>query len=351
MKSKIVRNLKAASVSVLIAIAGCVAAGQFSVLSKLGLDKQMPIYKTRPGKFSHNEHVVKQELDCDGCHTQATESDQAGMPSMGVCRNCHDTPDKVDKYLRPFAVDNKVVWTQATKISDDVKFSHQTHLEKGKLSCEDCHTGVKKSQGVSIAGFKVTMDDCTNCHAEKGVSVECLACHQAINQDWAPKSHEANWKRYHGQVARMGEQMPYENRCSLCHTDATCNRCHQDEEPASHTGQWRERGHGAMAEMDRDQCAVCHRTDFCDRCHRDTEPMSHTAGWGAPRDRHCLTCHLPLGSQGCGACHQINPGHLEAPPRPVNVTHDTASESACRTCHVLNLTHPDNGDSCRACHK
>jgi hypothetical protein len=349
MKSKIMQNLKAASVSLLIAIAGCVAAGQFSALTKLGMDRELPIYKVRPIKFSHAMHVEKQGLDCGDCHTKALDSAEAGMPGIAACKNCHDTDEAVDQYLKPFAKDNKVKWTEVTKLSGDAIFSHQTHMG-AKLACLDCHQGVKKSEGVSVAGFRVDKDECLSCHADKKASVDCRTCHKTVNKDWAPPTHEANWKRFHGQVARMDEDKPYENRCSLCHTEAACNRCHQEEEPANHTDQWRERGHGIMAEMDRDKCATCHRTDFCDRCHRDTEPRSHRAGWGAPYQRHCMTCHLPLQSQGCGACHQINPGHLLAPPRPDNVTHDTASEGACRTCHSLALMHLDNGDACRSCH-
>jgi hypothetical protein len=352
MRNKATHYLKILSVSLLMAIVGCVAANQLSVLEALGRADQLPIYKERPIKFGHASHVEGTEADlaCTDCHTRAEDSDQAGMPSIKACRNCHSEKEDIEKNLKPFAVDKKIVWTSATALSEDAQFSHQNHLG-AEVACEDCHQGVTESKAVS-AKFKVEKDDCLVCHSkqEKAIKGACNTCHESVDQDWQPDSHLQNWKMFHGQVARAGIDPPYENRCSLCHTDSACLACHQDEEPRSHTSHWRNRSHGIAAGMDRDSCATCHRTDYCDRCHRETEPMSHRASWGAPRDRHCMTCHLPLESQGCSACHESAPSHYAAPGLPSTITHMTATESACRTCHGLGLTHLDNGDACRNCH-
>jgi hypothetical protein len=353
MRNELIHSFKALTVSLLIAIAGCMAVNEFSMLEVLGLSDELPIYKIRPIKFAHASHVKGTEanLACTDCHVNAEDSDEAGIPSMKACRNCHDKREEIEKYLRPFAVDNKVLWTSATALAEDALFSHKQHFE-GEVACEDCHRGVSKSKAVST-DLKVEKDDCLHCHGrqQKEVSGECESCHQSIDKDWEPHNHEQNWKRFHGQVVRGGQDPPYENRCSLCHTDSACLSCHQDEEPQSHNGNWRHRSHGIVAAIDRDNCATCHRTDYCDRCHRETEPMSHRGSWGAPRDRHCMTCHFPLESQGCSACHESAPSHLAAPGLPSTITHMTASESACRTCHGLMLTHMDNGDSCRNCHR
>jgi hypothetical protein len=140
-----------------------------------------------------------------------------------------------------------------------------------------------------------------------------------------------------------------EDRCSLCHTDASCASCHQDEPPGNHTGQWRHRGHTMAASMDREHCAVCHQGDFCDRCHQETAPRNHRGTWGSTRNTHCLTCHFPLKtSEGCTLCHKDIPSHRKGAAKPG--WHNAGMN--CRQCHGagVELPHVDKGDDCNACH-
>jgi len=319
-------------VTVLIALAaGCATKEQSS-------GQQRPA-------FNHKIHVGTVGADCATCHE--TTGDKASMPTLDTCKTCHgDDPAKTDQFL----VNGVPSWSSFTALSPELKFSHQQHIDKGQ-KCEDCHGNMaaRERTGKDMA-FK--MDTCRACHAKKYAagSNDCQTCHTKINKDVAPESHALNWKRFHGQQARAQLTEPAENRCSLCHTDQTCATCHRAEEPESHTNMWRLRGHGIAARMDRSTCATCHQSDTCDTCHSETAPMNHRGPWGGTRQNHCLVCHFPVGNENCLVCHKQLTGHLLAPLLPAGVTHATASEAGCRTCHGPTLTHPDNGDSCRTCH-
>jgi hypothetical protein len=194
------------------------------------------------------------------------------------------------------------------------------------------------------------MEKCIACHEQRAHKQDdCAVCHQEIRAGKAPADHLQNWKRFHGQTVQAAGGAKAA-RCTLCHEqERDCIRCHQDEAPANHTNYWRDRGHGIDVGIARDRCSTCHQSDSCVRCHQDTSPRSHTASWGSPMDRHCVTCHAPLGSQGCVVCHKSTPSHALAAPMPAN----HAPGMNCRQCHGLTapLPHPDKGDSCEACHR
>jgi hypothetical protein len=337
MQKILKRNPKVLATAVLVLAFGCLMASELA------------LYKKRPIKFSHKIHLQKAELNCEDCHTKFADSDKAGMPAVGACKLCHNSDEDIAKYLKPFEVEGKVTWTNVTVLPEETKFSHKLHNDK-QVDCEQCHIGVKTSEGVS-GKFRVEMDDCNKCHAKYKLSSDCKECHTKVGKDWKPESHEHGWTRMHGQVSRAAVVPPMDNRCSMCHTDNYCATCHQDTPPANHNNYWRIKGHAVNAEVDRDSCKACHRTDFCDRCHFNTAPRSHTAGWGSPKDRHCNVCHFPAQNEECFTCHKTFNGHLAADPLPNNVTHHTASENACRNCHATRLRHVDNGDSCRNCHR
>jgi len=184
--------------------------------------------------------------------------------------------------------------------------------------------------------------DCTLCHVEER---DCVSCHQTT----VPESHHREWTRRHGGVVRM-EGSADAADCTVCHVQKRdCVACHQVEPPADHTNYWRQRGHGIAVRIDRNRCSECHQTDSCDRCHQETSPRSHTASFGSPLDRHCLTCHSPLSSSGCATCHKSTPSHALAAPMPP----DHVPGMNCRQCHGLSapLPHPDKGDSCTSCHR
>ncbi|MBI2930375.1 MAG: cytochrome c3 family protein [Planctomycetes bacterium] len=302
--------------------------------------------------FSHKIHGPEQELECAACHGKAETGAEAGMPaSLKRCMMCHEGIDEKKPPERQLTmlVGEKPEWSRVTDLPEEITFSHKTHVD-AKIGCGECHRGIETNESVT-KDVRVEKDDCMGCHARRGESNECATCHKEIRKETPPATHHRNWEQIHGLVVRSGENPPVENRCSLCHTQAHCTNCHQDQPPRNHTNFWRIQGHSIAVGVDRSSCATCHRSDFCDRCHAETAPRSHRGAWGGPRNQHCLGCHNSPGSQGCALCHKGGaPSHVLASPRPT--WH--VSGMNCRQCHgpglVPPMPHVDNGDNCSGCH-
>lgn len=308
-------------------------------------------HREQPLAFNHAIHV-KEGIECTDCHAGVEESDDPGMPGAAQCQLCHENLDKEkppEKRVASLFSDGTFRASHATRLSDEVLFSHKAHVGRGQ-ECAACHKGIETSERIGPE-MRIDMNGCIACHSAKPSSVaaasDCAACHKEIRKDAKPESHLHNWRKMHGQSVRDRSEKTGD-RCSLCHTESTCTSCHADTLPESHNNFWRNRGHGIAAEMDRVSCAVCHRPDSCERCHADTLPTSHTGMWGAPRDNHCLSCHFPLQGETCVVCHKGTPSHSMATPMPS--WHNPGMN--CRQCHGVTqpLPHVDNGSTCTTCH-
>jgi hypothetical protein len=300
--------------------------------------------------FSHERHVTLEKLACANCHADALASDAPGMPARDTCDVCHAEIDatrppaqRVDTLFQgaDFAA------AHAAELPQEVVFSHKLHAA-GKQACNACHRGIEHASDV-LRLARVQMDDCTHCHAERGVSgtAGCAQCHREVTRLWAPPNHQANWTLAHGPIARARSEVSAE-RCALCHEQSSCEQCHRIQAPRNHTPYWHERAHGLAAMADRENCAACHEPASCERCHATTRPRNHVGSWGGTLATHCLTCHQPLRYEECSACHQATPSHLNAPHQPPS--HYPGMN--CRQCHGLSvpLQHVDNGDDCSSCH-
>jgi len=331
-------RLRAGACTIVLLAAAC------TFLSQLDSEPGVP-------RFDHSLHAAKTNLSCSSCHRDADSSVDAGMPSIAQCSLCHKDLDQgkpPEEQAAAFFAGDAVVSAHVTDLDEEVRFSHATHA-KYQVACNECHGDVAASSAVP-ATARVTMDACIRCHQQRNARQdECSTCHERIRADRAPEDHLREWTRRHGGVVRMEGSATAAN-CTMCHEqERDCTGCHQVEPPGDHTNYWRTRGHGVSVRIDRDRCATCHQTDSCDRCHDETAPRSHTASFGSPLDRHCNGCHLPLSSSGCTTCHKSNPSHAQAAPMPP----DHVPGMNCRQCHGLSapLPHPDKGDSCSACHK
>lgn len=317
--------------------------------------------------FSHKKHL-QEGLECEVCHSNYAKESTAGMPSFDDCNNCHSDIDKTkpeERRIVNFLIDGKPAWSSVTKLSDELKFSHKVHYD-AKVSCESCHKNIRESEAVS-SELALSMSDCISCHntrekeLNKQVLTECSTCHRSITKNTKPSSHNKGWEKFHGQVAKIGgmngSDTKTQNQCSLCHSEETCTKCHQDNPPESHNNFWRHKGHGVSARIDRKSCAVCHKTDFCQRCHEETAPLNHVGLWGGfgkAANTHCLSCHFPLNSQlqNCYVCHKSTPGHMSAPNKPGTPVHNTQNSADCRFCHSASLPHRDNpAVDCSNCHR
>jgi len=104
-------------------------------------------------------------------------------PPEEKCMTCHATiaaDSPAIKKLAEYAAQKKPVpWVQIYQVPDYVYFSHRTHVQKAKLSCENCHGPVRERE-VVIREKPISMAACIACHKEKSAPTGCRTCHDSI---------------------------------------------------------------------------------------------------------------------------------------------------------------------------
>jgi hypothetical protein len=301
--------------------------------------------------FSHRIHVEDAGLDCTDCHLGVEDSDEPGMPVESQCLLCHeglDADKPPERGIGPLFEDGKLAARHLSALPDEVRFSHLMHVSAA-LECSSCHGAVELSAAIGPE-VRVVMESCQACHEALGTANECRTCHEELSLDHPPSSHAFLWTERHGELVRDEPRVLEQQRCSTCHGESSCQDCHLNERPRSHTSFWRRRGHAQEAAFDRNGCSTCHDADSCNRCHAEVVPTTHGATWGGSRNNHCVSCHFPLRFEGCFTCHRDTASHDLAPPAPADAPHMGATDDQCRACHAPNLRHADNGDRCRLCH-
>lgn len=176
----------------------------------------------QPINYSHRLHAGELGLACLHCHSGAERSRTAGIPSSGVCMNCHRfvtapwvdvkaegdlatkekrpsrlvvSPELAKLYAQvgldaemradPARVPASVAWIQVHSLPSFVSFSHSAHVTAG-VECQTCHGAVETMERVRQVS-DLSMGWCVNCHRDvnangvKGVrvnaSTDCVACH------------------------------------------------------------------------------------------------------------------------------------------------------------------------------
>lgn len=139
---------------------------------------------TQPIPFSHRVHT-QVGVQCLFCHTGASRSPVAGIPSVQKCMGCHTTIATNQKAIKEvadyYAKNQPIPWVAVNREPDFVYFSHQPHLGAG-LSCETCHGEVGQMDVVHPV-VNMDMGWCLNCHLQQssdkvGRLTDCLACHK-----------------------------------------------------------------------------------------------------------------------------------------------------------------------------
>ena len=135
----------------------------------------------QPIAFNHKKHM-EQGLGCDTCHRHYKTETFSGMPDTAVCLECHKDPvtqSPEEEKIRQFAKKGEAIpWKQIYREPDHVFYSHRRHVVLGKMECQTCHGTIGQSEKPPTTPFvQMTMGWCMNCHAKKGVTNDCLACH------------------------------------------------------------------------------------------------------------------------------------------------------------------------------
>ena len=174
----------------------------------------------QPIKFSHAKHAGELKIACVYCHTGASQSKHATIPSPSTCMNCHMAVKEGPQYGKveiakiyasigwdpnndrfienyeylPYAdaakifsawlegnndqyravekfIQKPIDWVQIHKLPDHAYFNHAQHYVVGQIECQTCHGPVQEMEEV-YQYSPLTMGWCINCHRETLVKWE-----------------------------------------------------------------------------------------------------------------------------------------------------------------------------------
>jgi hypothetical protein len=160
------------------------AACDNGVGTRQGYEPEQPI------AYSHALHAGELRIDCQYCHSGAETSRHAGVPSAGVCMNCHAQVMKgspeIQKIARAIEQDRPIEWARVHRLPDFAYFNHGRHVTAG-VKCQLCHGPVETMVRVKQVET-MSMGWCLDCHRSPPEAIpnrerlapptDCVACHQ-----------------------------------------------------------------------------------------------------------------------------------------------------------------------------
>lgn len=156
---------------VILIIASLPAASTFLAGYSPGPEQPIP--------FSHRIHAGTKDISCVFCHSYASESTNAGIPSMEKCLLCHaEIAANFEPISRIKQYNDRgegIPWVKVSFLPDFVRFNHQPHITAGR-DCGECHGDVRSMDRIKPV-HDITMNFCVTCHQKNKVSVDCYTCH------------------------------------------------------------------------------------------------------------------------------------------------------------------------------
>jgi cytochrome c553 len=136
----------------------------------------------QPIAFNHKIHAEK-GLECLNCHQHYKDRASSGKPRLEICAECHEEPigksQEEKKLVEHIKSGKEIEWQRLYRVPEDVYFSHKRHVVIGSMECRSCHGDIgERSKPPSRPLMKITMKKCLDCHEEKGVVNDCIACHR-----------------------------------------------------------------------------------------------------------------------------------------------------------------------------
>jgi hypothetical protein len=145
----------------------------------------------QPIPFSHALHASTLSVPCTYCHSGATRSRVAGVPSVETCMGCHrvtktDSP-AIKKLAAIYDAGTALEWKRLHTLPDHVYFDHRPHVNAG-IACQSCH-GEVQSMTVLTREMSMRMSNCLACHRDPHEALpkdstlqrgpeNCAACHR-----------------------------------------------------------------------------------------------------------------------------------------------------------------------------
>lgn len=138
----------------------------------------------QPIKYSHELHAGVMKIDCQYCHTGASKSKNASIPSLNVCMNCHNAvkteSPEIQKIYNALGYDKEtqqydstkakpIQWVRIHNLPDLAYFNHAQHVTVGGIECQSCHGPIETMDEV-YQYSPLTMKWCIQCHQRTEVN-------------------------------------------------------------------------------------------------------------------------------------------------------------------------------------
>jgi len=208
------KKVKYRVIHVLILIVGLGVHGALAVQEGIRLSRTKDYMPDQPVKFSHKVHAGQNKIQCEYCHSIASYSKSAGLPSSNLCMNCHKVVKagsrsgkfEINKIYRAEESGKPIEWIRIHKLPDHVFFSHAQHVAVGKVKCQECHGKVEDMDLIKQAA-DLSMGWCVNCHRRTAVQ-------------FTTNKYYENFKAIHDE-AKAGKKITAERLggidCAKCH--------------------------------------------------------------------------------------------------------------------------------------
>lgn len=167
----------------------------------------------QPVPFSHRLHAGDLRLDCRYCHTAVERSPVAGVPSTGVCMNCHRLVGQDLATLEPLrasaANGRPLRWVRVHALPQYAYFDHGAHVRAG-VGCASCHGDVASMDRIRQVK-PLSMHWCLDCHRQP--AAELRPREAVFDTAWVPPAD----------ALQAGMQLAAERQiappldCSGCH--------------------------------------------------------------------------------------------------------------------------------------
>jgi cytochrome c2 len=221
-----------------------IIGGYYTIQGAIGLGRQKGYQPVQPIYFSHRVHAGVNQINCMYCHGSAWDSKHAGIPSLNVCMNCHQSISSYEKgpklthedgreingtaeiaklYKaaaftpgRPWDPDRAtpVEWTKIHNLPDHVYFNHSQHIRAGKVQCQTCHGEITAMDEVKQFA-DLSMGWCINCHRNSKVDF--------------PDSTGNNGNRFYSIYEKFHRDLKTGQKDSITVQDiggTECQKCH-----------------------------------------------------------------------------------------------------------------------------
>lgn len=212
----VTKVVKARFVHIILVFVGLFIVGEILYKEATMLGRQQYYQPEQPIWFSHQIHAEQNQIDCKYCHTTVDFSKSAGIPSVGLCMNCHNVVREgkitgtveIDKLRKAWETGEPIQWVRVHNLPDHVYFNHAQHVNAGKLDCAECHGKVESMHEVKQV-HDLSMGWCLDCHRKTEVQFTNNSFYQTYE-----KLHE---QLKSGKIKKVTADMVGGGDCMKCH--------------------------------------------------------------------------------------------------------------------------------------